>query len=191
MEARLIVASNRNLDQEVKEGRFRADLYYRLNVVGFYLPPLRERRTLIPALVERFIRDFAARDGRPVHGITPLALRALQRYDWPGNIREVRNVIERAVALCSGQEVQLEDLPVELQQSQPALAAAAPTGPVAVAVSAESGTLAQTKEEAEAQRIAQALQKHDNNRLRAAEELGISRMTLYKKLRRYGLMATG
>jgi two-component system, NtrC family, response regulator HydG len=188
MEARLIVASNRQLDHEVQTGRFRADLYYRLNVVSFYLPPLRERRELIPALADKFIREFAARDGRPVHGITARALQALQGYDWPGNIRELRNLIERAVALCAGREVDLEDLPAALQQGGPAAAPAPLAGPAVVPPPADGGTLARTKEEAEAQRIVQALRKHNNNRLRAAAELGISRMTLYKKLRRYGLL---
>jgi two-component system response regulator HydG len=186
MEARLIVASNRQLDQEVEAGRFRADLYYRLNVVGFYLPPLRERRQLIPALVDKFIREFAARDDRPIQGITARALRALQEYDWPGNVREVRNVIERAVALCPRPAADLEDLPAALRPDQTADVAEAE--PIAVPFLVEAGTLVQTKEGAEAQRIARALEKHNNNRLRAAAELGISRMTLYKKLHRYGLM---
>jgi DNA-binding NtrC family response regulator len=184
LQARLVVASNRRLDREVEAGRFRADLYYRLNVVGFYLPPLRERRSLIPALAEKFVREFAARDARPVRGLTPAALQALQRHDWPGNVREVRNVVERAVALCAGAEVDLGDLPEALRADRPDAAAA----PAALPGSAEAGTLAQAKGEAEAQRIAQALQKHKNNRLRAAAELGISRMTLYKKLHRYGLL---
>jgi DNA-binding NtrC family response regulator len=189
MEARLIVASNRQLDQEVEAGRFRADLYYRLNVVGFYLPPLRERRELIPALAGKFLREFAARDGRPVHGIAPRALQALQGYDWPGNIREVRNLIERAVALCPGREIDVEDLPAAVQRNGPEAVTTRPPEPTAASAPADRGTLAQTKEEAEAQRILQALRKNQNNRRQAAAELGISRMTLYKKLRRYGLMS--
>jgi DNA-binding NtrC family response regulator len=136
-QARLLVASNRVLEEEVAAGRFRADLFYRLNVVGFYLPPLRERKELIRPMVERFIAEFATRNGRNIQGITGRALRALQ-------------------------------------------AVTAPVG---------EGTLARTKQDAEAIRITQALQRNNNNRLRAAAELGISRMTLYKKMNRYGLMA--
>src|SRR5205807_3133958 len=111
LQARLMVASNRVITEEVAAGRFRADLHYRLNVVEFYLQPLRDKREMIPFLAEHFFRDFAARNGGKVCGIADEALEALQRYHWPGNIRQLRNVIERAVALCPGQEIQLEDLP--------------------------------------------------------------------------------
>jgi DNA-binding NtrC family response regulator len=186
LEARLIVASNRHLDQEVSAGRFRADLFYRLNVVGFYLPPLRERRLLIEPLVQKYIREFAARNQRPVVGIAPAALQTLQEHEWPGNIRELRNVIERAVALSSGAQIGMDDLPAALLARYPACAGQA--APQLSPLPVQDGSLATTKAAAEAQRILAALQKHNNNRLRAAAELGISRMTLYKKLHRYGLM---
>jgi transcriptional regulator with PAS, ATPase and Fis domain len=174
LQARLIVATNRPLEQEVAAGRFRSDLYYRLNVVAFYLPPLRERASVIRAMVSQFISEFATRNGAQVYGIAPAALQALEGYHWPGNVRELRNIVERAVALCPGQEIQLEDLPEAIR----------PVGPAP----ATEGTLSQTKEEAESARISNALEKHGNNRLRAAAELGISRMTLYKKLHKYGLL---
>jgi DNA-binding NtrC family response regulator len=180
MQARLVVASNRRLDEEVAAGRFRQDLYYRLDVVSFHLPPLRERRRVLPALVDQFIAEFAARNGRAVRGLSPEALRALQGHDWPGNLRELRNVIERAAALCPGEVIGPDDLPPALR----AAGLAAAPDPAAE----EGGTLERAKEQAEAQRISAALQRHNNNRLRAAAELGISRMTLYKKLHRYGLM---
>jgi DNA-binding NtrC family response regulator len=213
--ARLIVASNQALDQEVAAGRFRADLYYRLNVVAFALPPLRERRNLIAPLVHKLIADFADRDGCPVQGIAPAALRALEGYDWPGNIRELRNVLERAVALCPGPAIQLDDLPEVIRPTaagpasgpmnglpfllaEHAAAVVCPTAasgrssPASLsttpAAQVAASTLTQTKEEAECQRIAEALKKHGNNRLRAAAELGISRMTLYNKLHKYGMM---
>jgi DNA-binding NtrC family response regulator len=186
LEARLIVASNRPLEQEVAAGRFRSDLYYRLNVVGFYLPPLRERRHLVQPLVEHFIREFAARNNRPVRTITAAALFALEDHDWPGNIRELRNTIERAVALCAGVDIGIDDLPASVRA-----ACAPPKGNPpfpGLSLPSVAGPLARTKEAAEALRITTALQKHNNNRLRAAAELGISRMTLYKKLHRYGLV---
>lgn len=186
LRARLIAATNRELEAEVTAGRFREDLYYRLNVVGFCLPPLRERAGVIPSMVRQFVAEFAARNGRQVHGIAAEAIPALQAYDWPGNVRELRNVLERAVALCPGTEIQLSDLPEPIQRLADSLPSAAPAAPASQAF---PGTLAQTKEDAEAARITAALARHRNNRLRAAAELGISRMTLYKKLYRYGLMA--
>jgi two-component system, NtrC family, response regulator HydG len=184
--ARLVAASNAPLEQEVAAGRFRADLYYRLNVVGFYLPPLRERPRAVAPLAGRFLREFAARNRPDVAGLAAEALGALAGYRWPGNVRELRNVVERAVALCPGPLVGLRDLPeaVRCPAAGPGLAvgprAAAPGAPV---------TLRQSKAEAEVRRISEALRKHGNNRLRAAAELGISRMGLYKKLHKHGLMA--
>jgi two-component system response regulator HydG len=186
LRARLIAATNRVLEAEVASGGFREDLYYRLNVVGFCLPPLRERAGVIPSMVRQFITEFATRNARQVHGIVAEALPALQSYDWPGNVRELRNVIERAVALCPGTEIQLSDLPETIRCLADQPASAIEAGPV---VRVTKGTLAQTKEHAEAARIVAALARNQNNRLRAAAELGISRMTLYKKLYRYGLMA--
>jgi DNA-binding NtrC family response regulator len=186
LQARLVVASNAPLEEEVAAGRFRADLYYRLNVVGFYLPPLRDRRAVIPGLAQQFLRDFAARNRPDVRAITPEALAALQTHDWPGNIRELRNVLERAVALCPGPDVEVSDLPEAVRRpsagvTAPALRGIGPCqdGPL---------TLVESREEAEALRITEALRKHRNNRLRAAAELGISRMGLYKKLHKYGLI---
>jgi DNA-binding NtrC family response regulator len=188
--ARLIVASSRPLEEEVEAQRFRSDLYYRLNVVGFQLPPLRERRHAILPLASRFLAEFAARDGRKVAAISDEALRMLEAHDWPGNIRELRNLIERAVSVCSGDTIRPEDLPDAVLRA--GARPKANRGPLAVpAVSLPAmarSTLAQIKRDAELARITEALEKHGNNRLRAACELGISRMTLYKKLYKYGLM---
>jgi DNA-binding NtrC family response regulator len=174
--ARIIAASSAALDREAEAGRFRADLYYRLNVVGFFLPPLRERRAAISSLAERFLREVAGRNRPDVTGMSLATLRALEGYDWPGNIRELRNVVERAVALCEGPDVCEADLPNVVRTARPSIGGSG------------VGTLAESKEEAEAQRIEEALRRHGNNRLRAAAELGISRMGLYKKLHKYGLM---
>src|SRR5262249_42300192 len=114
VKARIIAASNRDLFKEVEAGRFRNDLYYRLNVVAFHLQPLRERRALIGPLVAKFVAEYSERSKRTIHGISRDALAVLEKHSWPGNIRELRNVIERAVALCHGQEIQLEDLPDQL-----------------------------------------------------------------------------
>jgi two-component system response regulator HydG len=188
VEARLIAASNRALEQEVEVGRFRTDLYYRLNVIAFYLPPLRERPSAIPNLVAGFLAEIAARNGHPLRGISADALRALESYGWPGNIRELRNVIERTVAFCPGDRIQLSNLPESICSEgwNPSSAGSSPVQePVdSTAVS----VLGHAKGELEAAHIAAALRKHGNNRFRAAAELGISRMTLYRKLHKYGLI---
>jgi len=187
--ARLIAACNVPLEQEVAAGRFRSDLFYRLNVVAFYLPGLRDRRAAIAGLARKFLAEFAARNRPDVHGMTAAAQRALEGYDWPGNIRELRNVIERAVALCAGDEIGPDDFPepVRAGASRPLPPPPPPVPGTSLTAVAPSRTLAGAKEEAEIQRITEALRRHGNNRLRAAAELGISRMGLYKKLRKYGL----
>src|SRR5206468_1474941 len=128
--ARLIAATNAPLDREVEAGRFRADLYYRLNVVGFSLPPLRDRPEVVPVLALKFLHEYAA-GRRSVTGIAADALRALAVYAWPGNIRELRSVLERAVALCRGPEVQFSDLPEVVRAARPAAAPPAPPAPSA------------------------------------------------------------
>jgi DNA-binding NtrC family response regulator len=190
VQARLIAASNRSLDQEASASRFRPDLYYRLNVISFVLPPLRDRRDMIPQLAGHFIAEVASRSGRKVDGISAEALRALQAYDWPGNIRELRNVIERAIVLSLDCQIHLEDLPEQFQRLRTATSYSAALSTAERPVHVPAPTLARTKDEAELVRITDALERHQNNRLRAAAELGISRMTLYKKLHKYGLMGS-
>jgi DNA-binding NtrC family response regulator len=190
VQARLIAASNRSLAQEAAASRFRLDLYYRLNVISFTLPPLRDRRDLIPHLAGNFVTELAARSGREVDGISAEALRSLQAHDWPGNIRELRNVIERAVVLSSGREIQVDDLPEQFPQTGTAVSSR-PASRSAVPLSqAPVSTLARTKDDAERARITDALGRNQNKRLLAAVELGISRVTLYKKMLKYGLMGT-
>jgi DNA-binding NtrC family response regulator len=117
VEARLIAASNRPLEREVETGRFRADLFYRLNVVSFQMPPLREQPDKIAHLAAELLKNCASRNGRPFQGISAAARHILERYTWPGNIRELRNVIERAVALCPGSTIEVEDLPDALRSA--------------------------------------------------------------------------
>jgi DNA-binding NtrC family response regulator len=218
------VASNRPLEREVAAGRFRADLFYRFNVVAFELPPLRERAGLIPAMARAMLGEFAARNGRAIASIAPEAMQAMLAHSWPGNVRELRNAIERAVALCQGTVIELDDLPEPLRRMRPAVAAA-PAEPVhhlqpapaarpgmadalAARIASVSpflvpmvnppdrgvspglvrATLAESRERTELSQITEALERNGHNRLRAAAELGISRMTLYKKLHKYGLM---
>jgi DNA-binding NtrC family response regulator len=186
LRARLIAASNADLEAEVAAGRFRADLYHRLNVVSFYLPPLRDRPAAVVPLAERFLREFAARNRPDVTGLSPEARAALESYPWPGNVRELRNALERAVALCAGPEVGLEDLPDAIQIAAEDLG----TEGVLARARPDVGdcvTLAQSREMTELRCIEEALQRNRNNRLWAAAELGISRMALYKKIHKYGI----
>jgi DNA-binding NtrC family response regulator len=188
LQARLMAASNRVITDEVAAGRFRADLLYRLNVVEFHLQPLRQKRDLIPFLANHFFRDFVTRSDRNVIGISDMAMQALQWYHWPGNIRQLRNVIERAVALCPGEEIQFEDLPETFRLPLTAKEKIVMAGFLPFPGGMPAATIGKACEDAEIARIRQALHRNNNNRLRAASELGISRVTLYKKLHRYGLM---
>lgn len=176
--ARVIAAANVELAAEVEAGRFRADLYHRLNVIAFRVPALRERRGGIMPLAAAFLREFAARHGRAdLAGFSAGAAALLEAYSWPGNVRELRNAVERAVALCPAGEVGVGDLPDAVRRFLPAGAGAG--GPLPA--------LQQWKDGLEVERIREVLRKHNDVRSRAARELGISRMGLYKKLHKYGL----
>ncbi len=189
LKARIIAISNVPLHQEVAKERFRADLYYRLNVVGFRLPPLRERWADVLPLARKFLSEHPVAKARGVIGIAPEALRILETYSWPGNVRELRNVIERVAVLCGGRIVTPADLPEALRDPIPATVAAAPV--VASSASTMSAAVANPSpaggSEDEVWRSCEALRKHRNNRVRAAAELGMSRVSLYKKLHKYGL----
>jgi DNA-binding NtrC family response regulator len=189
LRARIIAISNVPLHQEVAKERFRADLYYRLNVVGFRLPALRERWSDILPLARKFLSEHPVAKSRGVIGISPDALQILEKYTWPGNVRELRNVIERVAVLCGGRIVTPADLPEALRESAPeSLTSAAPALPAPTAVaSVSSASPAEGGPEDEVWRICEALRKHRNNRVRAAAELGMSRVSLYKKLHKYGL----
>jgi DNA-binding NtrC family response regulator len=200
LQARLIVASNRPLEDEVASGRFRSDLYYRLNVVNFRLPPLREHRTSIATLAHRFLAELGQRSTTNATSLAPATLKLLESYHWPGNLRELRNVIERSAVLCATDEIQPDDLPDTIRRRTvwPMQVMSDRESPMAILPNGSHdpdtfsrSTLAQIKNDAELARISEALRKHSNNRLRAASELGISRMTLYKKLYKYGLMKAG
>jgi len=181
--ARVIAATNRPLDQLAAEGKFRSDLFFRLNVLEFCLPPLRDCREAIGPLAENFLNLCCQHANRSIEGITFTALEAMLAYDWPGNIRELRNCIQRGVTLCRGDVLDVADL------SEPIRRAAAKAGQsVPVAVHKPSrNELDSARQHGERHRILQALAKHDNNRTHVAKELGISRVALYKKLRKFGL----
>lgn len=189
MRARLIVASNCDLEGEVAAQRFRKDLFFRLNVVDFKLPPLRDRRGDIPALAQKFLdqflsqHEFTVSTTRPALRMGSEVLAALQAYDWPGNIRELRNVVERVVLLCTGPIVQLKDLPEKFQ----GLASRAPRGNSSAFLADTS--LAEARSATELMRVTEVLQRNDNNVTKAAQALGISRAAFYKKLHKLGLLS--
>ena len=170
--ARLLAATNKNLEEEVKHGRFREDLFYRLNVVELNIPPLRERREDILPLASHFISEFAK--GRARFSDTVVA--CLENYSWPGNVRELRNAMERAVLLSRSELILPEHLPTKVRE---AVAEPAPS------IAAEGTTDAQQLEEIERLAILQALRKHDFNRTETAKALGISRRALIYKLQRF------
>lgn len=183
--ARLLFATNRDLKSEVQAGRFRQDLYYRLNVVTLALPPLRDRAVGIPTLVGSFLRDLRGRGMTRVREFSREALASLQAYAWPGNIRELRNLVEQLAVLTESETIQMHHLPAEIRSPEPAAGLTA-----RAAGSARS--LAESRASAERSRIVQTLEICDHNRSRAAESLGISRAAFYKKLHRFQLLpATG
>jgi DNA-binding NtrC family response regulator len=176
VDTRVILASNEDLSQAVAAGRFRQDLFYRINVINLELPPLRERISDIPLLATHFLTRVCDETGKKVTGFTEDALSALQRYRWPGNVRELQNAVERAVLLGKGGMVRVEDLPSTV-------IAAAPLAVQSVA----GNNLKQALEAPERQIILDALESHQWNRHLTADALGINRTTLYKKMKRLGL----
>jgi DNA-binding NtrC family response regulator len=200
LHARIIAVSNTRLEDEVACGNFRADLFYRLNVVCFHLLPLRSCRGSIPTLATHFLRHLAPKHNPEICGIGSDAMELLSGYDWPGNIRELRNVIERAVALCMGPQLEARDLPAHLRTcpdhlvDRPGLAPVPNSLPNSLPnpLRYSGGKAADSECQAamvrEMELILWALEKHQNNRQRAAAELGISRMSFYNKLHKYGLI---
>jgi DNA-binding NtrC family response regulator len=176
VDTRIILATNEDLSKAVAEGRFRQDLFYRINVINIELPPIRERIADIPLLAEHFLKNVCETTSRKVHGIADDAMQALQRYRWPGNVREMQNVIERAVLLGKNGVIGVEDLP-------PAVAAG---GGLSIE-SAGNQSLKQALSAPEKQLILEVLESNNWNRQQTAAALGINRTTLYKKMKRLGL----
>jgi transcriptional regulator with PAS, ATPase and Fis domain len=182
-DVRVIAATNVNLEERVAEGRFRADLFFRLNVVRIVLPPLREHPDDIPTLCAHFIARFNQEMKRHVKGVSATAMQVLQAYGWPGNVRELRNVIERAFILhAAADELRPEHLPPELRGAA-AAAKRPPEKPAGVAAAQEGLVL----EDVEKKLIQEALERASGNQSRAARLLGISRDTLRYRLKKHGM----
>jgi len=171
-DVRVIAATNRNLDELVARGTFRQDLYYRINVVRLELPPLRERKEDVPLLVEHFISHFNRLRGKDVSGLSPEVLAILMEHDYPGNVRELENILEHAFVICPGGMIEPRHLPERIRPAQ----------------ALEPGfTGARTLKEIEARFIRDALARNDWNRLAAAKELGVHKSTLFRKIRSLGI----
>jgi DNA-binding NtrC family response regulator len=181
VDIRVIAATNRNLDAAIRDGSLRQDLFYRLNVVRVEVPPLRDRKADVPPLVTAFIRACNQRFNREIQGISAEAMGALLAYDFPGNVRELENLIERAYALGAREQITLADLPALGGEATPADKPAAAPAPAVQVVGVP--TLA----EAERELILRALEFHRNDRAKAARALGLSSRTLYRRLKEYGL----
>ena len=173
VDVRVIAATNRDLDDEMRRGTFRSDLYYRLNVISFVMPPLRDRREDIPLLVERFLGKLAAERGQEKRRLSQEAFDAVMVYDWPGNVRELENALEHAATLSRGETIELKAIPdrVTERKAMPLVSDRAPANP--------------TLEAIEHAYIKWVLQAEGGNKSRAAEVLGIDPSTLYRKLTRY------
>ncbi len=173
-DVRIITATNRDLEARVREGAFREDLFYRLNVVDMYLPPLRERKEDIPALIDHFLAKFAAENGKEIEGVSQEARDQLLKYDYPGNVRELINIVERAVVIARDTIITVADLPFGDRF----------TG---AAETAGEGRLKDSIEELEKQMILKALEESEHHQTRAAGILGISERMLRYKMKKYGL----
>ncbi len=177
VDVRIVAATNRDLQQMVRDGSFREDLYYRLNVVAIEVPPLRRRKEDIPLLTEHFIEIFSRKNRKLVKGVTPQVMDIFMKYDWPGNVRELENVLERAVILMRGEFITENDLPLSLQK----LGAAPSVGSSSDSLPEISLTLA----EMEKRMILRVLEETGGNKSEAARRLGITRRTLKLKLKKY------
>jgi PAS domain S-box-containing protein len=180
LKARIIAASHRDLQKRVAEGAFREDLYYRLVVIRMDLPPLRERREDIPALAMELLARINAQQESHLGGISPAAMEILQNNDWPGNVRQLSNIIERAAVLCRGDLIGCEHLPLEWQASKP---------PALSPLPAHAAPVAQVRQQAEADAILAALRENGFRRQQTALQLGMHPTTLYRKIKAWKLLS--
>lgn len=180
VDVRVIAATNRDLEAMVKEGRFREDLYYRLNIIPIVIPPLRNRRDDIPPLVDFFVAKHSASSHRKITGLTAGARNLIMSYSWPGNVRQLESAIERAILLCEGSEIEVEDLPVEIRQE----------GTSAAAFNFKLPPEGISFDEVERSLITQAMEQTNWNITRAAKLLGLSFRTLQYRLEKFGIKKT-
>ena len=176
VDVRVVAATNKNLEQEIEKGNFREDLFYRLNVIPFHVPPLRERKEDIPLLAGYFLGEFTRGYGRKAKELTPQAVQLLQEYHWPGNVRELRNLIERIVILSPQSRIEARHIPLQLTRK--------PSGDKSAG---RYGSLQEVREAAERDYIQKKLEEAGGNVSRTAELLGLERSNLYRKMRALGI----
>src|SRR4030043_131800 len=177
-DVRVITATHRNLEEAIKTGLFREDLYYRLNVISITLPPLRERREDIPLLIDYFLKKYSKENQKSISDISKEARFLLLRYPYPGNVRELEHLIERAVVLCRGEVITTQDLPFHLKEEKPEKLWES---------SKKTKSLPESLEEIERDSILKALHQHQGVQTKAAESLGISERGLRNKMKKYGI----
>lgn len=175
VDVRVIAATNKNLRKEVDEGRFREDLFYRLNVIPIYVPPLRERKEDIPLLVAYFLNRFCIEHGKREKRISPSAMQILQQYNWPGNVRELKNIVERLVIMVSGDVIEVSDLPSDI------------IGQISDDIGFPNLELKDARNEFERKYILQVLRANNWNISETANQLGIERTNLYRKMKQYNI----
>jgi two-component system nitrogen regulation response regulator NtrX len=188
VDVRVIAATNKNLEAEIEKGNFREDLYFRLAVIPVYVPPLRERPDDIPLLIKHFLNQLARENNRRPKQVTPPAMDLLKRYRWRGNIRELRNTVERMIIMTQGDVIDVADLP-EVVKSDKAAPRPAPAGatPVTSTAASDAGTLREFKESAERAWLVEKLRENGWNISKTAEVIGTPRSNLYKKLEQYAI----
>jgi two-component system nitrogen regulation response regulator NtrX len=185
VDVRVIAATNKNLEQEIRKGTFREDLFFRLNVIPFTVPALRERRQDVPMLARHFMAEISAEYGRRAKQISPEAMDVLRLHAWPGNVRELRNIIERLVIMTAGERIEVSHLPAALLGGS-AAAPAAPAG----AVLEDFGSLAEARDDFEKRYILRKYKECGGNMSRTAEALGVERSNLYRKMKGFGLLSS-
>ncbi len=181
VDVRVIAATNKDLEEEIQEGNFRQDLYYRLNVLPFHVPPLRERSEDIPLLAKHFLAYFCSKESREIKTLEPDAIEALAAYSWPGNVRELKNIVERLVIMSPRQTIALEDLPGSIQRSGNRDSGAKSYLP------ANGVSLKQARDDFEREFILQKLQENEGNISRTAEAIEMERSNLHRKIKSYGI----
>ncbi|SDL37417.1 two component, sigma54 specific, transcriptional regulator, Fis family [Geoalkalibacter ferrihydriticus] len=179
VDVRVIAATNKNLEEEISQGNFREDLFYRLNVLPFHVPPLRERKEDIPALAKHFLEHFSRQESREIKSLTPEAVTALKYYSWPGNVRELKNLIERLVIMTPSNEITPAHLPAHLTNRQD-------NGNVR-RLGIEASNFREAKEDFEREFIMQKLEENDWNISRTAEFIDLERSNLHRKIKSYGI----
>ena len=187
MDVRIVAATNRNLEAMAKEGKFREDLYFRLNVIPIVVPPLRERREDLPQLVQHFVRRFSDEHNMRPKRFDPQAMEALRRHRWRGNIRELRNAIERVLIMTPADVIRVEDLPDEIVSGTPSSPGEAGDPRASVPAAAAPGTLREFKDASERAFLVQKLRENNWNISKTAEVIDTPRSNLYKKLEQYGI----